>query len=81
LQHVTNQLVRFGHVWKLSETMQMLERIGPMRQFNAGLNRAVFLHNIISDDTLDEVVLDAHENHRTVQDALLNAMNRKRRKQ
>ena len=80
LQHVTNQLVRFGHVWKLSETMQYLERIGPMRQFNAGLDRAVFLHNIIADDTLDEAVLDSHVNNRGVQDALLLYMNRKRRK-
>jgi hypothetical protein len=76
LQHVTNQLVRFGHTWKLSETMQMLERIGPMRQFNAGLNRAVFVHDILASETLDETVLDAHENHRGVQDALLRAMNR-----
>jgi len=76
LQHVTNQLVRFGHVWKLSETMQFLERIGPMRQFNAGYKRAVTVHNIIAADTLDEDVLDAHENHRGVQDALLLAMKR-----
>jgi hypothetical protein len=74
LQHVTNQLVRFGHVWKLSETMQFLERIGPMRQFNAGYKRAVYVHNLITEDTLDQDVLDAHENHRSVQDALLSAM-------
>lgn len=78
LQYVTNRLVRFGHVWKLSETMQYLERIGPMRQFNAGLDRGVYVQNIVADDTLDEDVLDAHDNHRTVQDALLLAMNRKR---
>ena len=78
LQYITNQLVRFGHVWKLSETMQYLERIGPMRQFNAGLNREVVVHNLIAEDTLDEDVLDAHENHRSVQDALLRAMKRRK---
>jgi hypothetical protein len=77
LQYVTNQLVRVGHVWKLSETMQFLERIGPMRQFNAGLHREVAIHNIIAEDTLDQDVLDAHENHRSVQDQLLTAMKRK----
>lgn len=77
LQYVTNQLVRLGHVWKLSETMQFLERIGPMRQFNAGLHREVAIHNLIAEDTLDEDVLDAHENHRSVQDALLVAMKRR----
>ena len=77
LQYVTNQLIRFGHVWKLSETMQFLERIGPMRQFNAGLHREVAIHNLIAEDTLDQDVLDAHDNHRSVQDALLAAMKRR----
>lgn len=78
LQHVTNQIVRLGHVWKWSETAQFLERIGPMRQFNAGYKRAVFEHRIIAEDTLDQDVLDAHENHRSVQDALLLAMKRRK---
>jgi SNF2-related domain len=77
LQYVTNQLVRFGHVWKLSETMQYLERIGPMRQFNAGFNREVLVQNIIAEDTLDEDVLEAHAENRSVQDALLLAMKRR----
>jgi hypothetical protein len=81
LQHVTNQLVRFGHIWKYGPTTQMFERIGPMRQYQAGLERAVWVHNIIADDTLDEVVLASHESHCSVQDALLAAMNRyKKRK-
>jgi SNF2-related domain len=79
LQHITNQIVRFGHTWKLSETQQMLERIGPMRQFQAGLDRAVFEHRLIAEDTLDEDVLDAHAHNRGVQDALLLACNRKRK--
>jgi hypothetical protein len=79
LQHITNQLVRLGHTWKWSETAQFLERIGPMRQFNAGYNRAVFEHQIIAEDTLDADVLEAHENHRSVQEQLLLAC--KRRKQ
>jgi SNF2-related domain len=76
LQHVTNQLVRFGHIWKSGATLQMLERIGPMRQFQAGLEREVVIHNIIAEDTLDETVLDSHTRNIGVQDALLAAMNR-----
>jgi SNF2-related domain len=79
LQYVTNQLVRFGHIWKYGSTTQMFERIGPMRQLQANQDRAVFVHNIIASDTLDEEVLDAHTNHRSVQDALLLAMNRRRK--
>ena len=77
LQYVTNRLVRFGHVWKLSETMQYLERIGPMRQFNAGFDRMVEVQNIVADDTLDEDVIDSHACNRSVQDALLLAMKRR----
>jgi SNF2-related domain len=76
LQYITNQLVRYGHVWKLSETMQMLERIGPMRQHQAGLDRAVWEHRIIADDTFDDSVLQVHKANGRVQDALLLALNR-----
>jgi hypothetical protein len=78
LQYLTNRLVRFGPVWKLSETMQYLERIGPMRQFQAfGEDApAVWAYDIIADDTLEENVLSAHDNNMGVQDALLLAMKR-----
>jgi len=76
LQHITNQIVRFGHVWKLSETMQMLERIGPMRQLQAGFEREVVEHRIVAEDTLDEAVLNSHRLDCGVQDALLLALNR-----
>ena len=79
LQHVTNILCRFGHVWKLSETMQMLERIGPMRQHQAGYDRAVYEHRIIAKDTLDEAVLANHKRNGNVQNALLDYLNRYRR--
>ncbi len=78
LQYVTNQLVRFGHIWKYGPTTQMLERIGPMRQLQAKQDRAVWVHNLIAEDTLDESVLEAHAHHQGVQDTLLNYMNRKR---
>lgn len=81
LQNITNQLVRFGHIWKFGPTTQMLERIGPMRQHGAGLDRAVFVQNLVAEDTLDEAVLENHTGHRTVQDALLLYMNRHRGRQ
>lgn len=79
LQNVTNILVRFGHDWNLGTRMQMLERIGPMRQLQAGLDRGVFVYDIVAKDTIDEDVIAAHISKRSVQDALLLAM--KRRKQ
>lgn len=77
LQNVTNILVRFGHGWNLGERMQMLERIGPMRQLQAGLDRPVFVYDIIAEDTIDEDVIAAHVGKRGVQDALLAAMKRR----
>jgi SNF2-related domain len=77
LQNVTNILVRFGHGWNLGERMQMLERIGPMRQLQAGLDRPVFVYDIVADDTLDEDVIESHAAKRSVQDALLTAMKRR----
>lgn len=78
LQYVTNILVRFGHGWNLGERMQMLERIGPMRQLQAGLDRNVFVYDIIAEDTIDEQVLEVHRSKRRVQDVLLEAMKRDR---
>lgn len=78
LQYVTNILVRFGHDWNLGERMQMLERIGPMRQLQAGLDREVRVYDIIAEDTIDEDVIAAHVAKRDVQEALLTAMKRRR---
>lgn len=78
LQNVTNILVRFGHGWNLGERMQMLERIGPMRQMQAGLDRPVYVYDIVAENTLDEDVIESHAAKRSVQDALLKAMNRRK---
>ena len=77
LQHVTNILVRFGHSWPPGERRQMLERIGPMRQFQAGLDRAVLVYDIIADNTLDEEVIESHTTKCGIERALLNAMKRR----
>lgn len=76
LQYITNILARFGHVWGMGETLQMLERIGPMRQIQAGFDRPMFAYNFIAEDTLDEVIVARYQSKLTVQDALLAAMRR-----
>ena len=77
LQRITNILVRFGHDWNLGERMQMLERVGPMRQLQSGFDRPVWVYDIIASDTIDEDVVECHVNKRSVQDALLEAMKRR----
>ena len=78
LQNVCNILVRFGHDWNLGSRMQMLERIGPMRQMQAGLDRPVWVYDIVTENTLDEDVIESHAAKRSVQDALLLAMKRRK---
>lgn len=77
LQDGGNILVYFGHWWNLEERMQVLERIGPTRQMQAGHDRPVFVHNIVAADTVDELVIERVETKREVQDLLLAAMKRR----
>lgn len=77
LQHGGNILVFFSHSWNLEERLQVIERIGPVRQKQSGYERPVFLYNIISADTADELVMARVEGKREVQDILLGYMKRK----
>ena len=74
LQDGGNIIVYFGHNWDLELYLQILERIGPMRQLQSGHNRPVFVYPIIAADTVDETVMARRENKRSVQDLLLEAM-------
>jgi SNF2 family DNA or RNA helicase len=76
LQDGGNILVFFGHWWSLEEHQQILERIGPVRQLQAGHDRPVFVHHIVAADTVDELVMARRESKRSVQDLLLEAMKR-----
>lgn len=77
LQDGGNILVFFGHNWNLEEFMQIIERIGPTRQLQAGHDRAVFIYLIVARGTIDEIVMVRRESKREVQDLLLEACNRK----
>lgn len=77
LQDGGNILVFFGHDWNLENRLQIIERIGPTRQMQAGHDRPMFIHNIIARDTVDEMVMARVETKREVQDILLDAMKQK----
>lgn len=78
LQDGGNIIAFFGHWWNLEEFQQIIERIGPTRQLQAGYNRPVFIYHIIARDTIDEDVMLRRETKREVQDILLEAMKRKK---
>lgn len=77
LQDGGNILAMFGHWWNLEEFQQIVERIGPTRQAQAGHDRPVFIHHIVAADTVDELVLARRESKREVQDLLLDAMKKR----
>lgn len=77
LQDGGNILAFFSLDWNLETYMQVIERIGPMRQKQSGYDRPVFVHHIIARDTVDEMVLERLRSKRSVQDVLLEAMKRR----
>lgn len=78
LQDGGNILVFFAHWWNLEERLQVIERIGPTRQLQAGHDRPVWIHNIIARKTVDELVIERVNTKREVQDILMGAMRRRK---
>lgn len=78
LQNVCNAICFFGLTWNLELRDQIIERVGPVRQMQAGLDRPCFVHYIVARDTVDDVVLARLENKGEVQALLLNYMKGKR---
>lgn len=64
----------FGAWWDLEQYDQFVERVGPMRQLQAGKNRPVFIHQIVARGTVDAVVTARRSSKRAVQDLLLDYM-------
>lgn len=78
LQYACNRIVFFGADWDLETYLQMLARIGPVRQAQAGLDRPVFVTHIVARHTMDELVMERRESKKSVQSILLAAMKRRK---
>lgn len=74
LQDGGNILVFFGIDWNLEDRLQIIERIGPVRQIQSGYDRPVYIYNILSNTSIDTMVMERVESKRSVQDILLEAM-------
>ena len=77
LQDGGNILVIFTPWWDLEQFQQILERIGPVRQLQAGHDRNVFVYTIICEDTMDEVVVARRDGKSDVQELFMSRMRRK----
>lgn len=76
LQGVCNSVIFYGHDWNLDNRIQFIERVGEMRQFQAGLDRPVFVYDLVAQDTIEEDVMVRNEGKFSVQQILQNAMKR-----
>ena len=76
----SNIIALFGHNWNLEQYMQIIERIGPMRQLQSGYKRPVFVYPIIARDTVDELVMARRDSKRAIQDILLDACKQRKTK-
>lgn len=74
LQYHCNTVVFFAQDWNLEYHDQVLERVGPMRQMQAGHDRPTFLHYIVARGTIDTLVMERRHGKRSVQDLLLEYM-------
>ncbi len=75
MQYGGRILCDYSSDFNLEQDEQIIERIGPTRQMQAGLDRAVFRRRIIARNTIEEhSVLPRLKLKMSVQDALKNAM-------
>ena len=77
LQAHCNRIVFFAQDWNLEYHDQILERIGPMRQYQEGKTCGVFIDYIVARNTIDEVVIARRAGKASVQQVLMDYMKRK----
>jgi hypothetical protein len=79
LQRWCNRLVYFAQDWNLEYHDQLLERVGPMRQYQEGCTDGFFIDYIVAEDTIDEVVVARRDSKRSVQNCLMDFMKERNR--
>lgn len=79
MQDGGHHLAFFSDTWNFEHYAQIVERIGPVRQMQAGHPRPVFIYLIQAKGTLDEVLAARREDKRSVQDLLMDYMKTKKR--
>jgi SNF2 family DNA or RNA helicase len=77
MQDACNIVVWFSMTWNLEEFEQLVERIGPTRQVQAGLHRTVYCHMLVAEHTVEEEMVERIDTKATVQDSLRQAMKRR----
>ena len=69
-----HSIVYFSFDWNLEEHLQILERIGPVRQAQINSGKVVQVYYIVATNTVDELLIDRLEGKKTVQQVLMDAL-------
>lgn len=78
-QNVTNEIAFFGLGWNLETRSQLIDRIGETRQYQAGKDMPVVVHDIVARGTVDETVLERIDTKAELQDLLLQRLKRNKK--
>lgn len=78
LQAGGRHIAFYSLTWSLESYQQIIERIGAVRQLQAGHPRPVYVHRIYAEGTVDELILYRLDTGASVQDTLKSAMRRRR---
>lgn len=70
LQHGGHHVCLFSQTWDLEGYLQVIERVGPARQAQSGLDRRVALHLLIAEGTQEEDAVDRRATKKSVMDYL-----------
>lgn len=76
-QNVTNIMCFFSVDWNGETRPQVIARIGKVRQFQAGLDRPVFIHQIVCRNTVDEDILRRVDEKLSIEEALKEGLARR----
>jgi SNF2 family DNA or RNA helicase len=74
LQYGGHNVCFYGQTWDLELREQLIERVGPVRQMQAGFDRIVSVYNLIAEGTFDETVFARTQSKATVQQAIMEAV-------
>lgn len=73
LQHGGSDICIYSPNWDLELYEQVIERLGPMRQKQAGYDRVVSIYLLLIERTFDEAVVDRLTTKASVQEAVMRA--------
>lgn len=76
-QNVCHAIAFFASDFNLETHDQLIERIGPMRQMQAGFDREVTVYLIMARGTIDETMFERRVDKRGVQDATMESLSYK----